>query len=48
MELINALQKEKQVNRMKIEQYITGIGPAINKMYKDQNSKKYTQIMKTG
>lgn len=39
MGFINALQKGEQVNHMKIEQCITGIEQAINKMYKDRNSK---------
>jgi len=36
---INALQKEEQVNRMKIEQYVAGMEPPSKKIYKDRSAK---------
>jgi hypothetical protein len=36
---INALQKEEQLNRMKIEQYIAGIQPPSQKISKDRSAK---------
>jgi len=36
-EFLNALHEEEQVNRMKIEQYVSGMEPPLNFFYKDQS-----------
>lgn len=36
---INALKKEEQVNRMKIEQYVAGLEPPSKKIYKDRTAR---------